>query len=85
MCSSDLDLIALMQTEADLPPYYFTLPEMGRHGQMDIPKREALMRVLRDRGFRVSRTHFEPQAIKTDATMADCIAAARICSAESVG
>ena len=78
------DLIALMQAEADLPPYYFTLPEVGRHGQMAIPKREQLMRVLRDRGFRVSRTHFEPQAIKTDATMADCIAAARICSAESV-
>ena len=82
--SQHQDLIALMQAEADLPPYYFTLPEVGRHGQMDIPKREDLMRLLRDRGFRVSLTHFEPQAIKTDATMADCVAAARSCRAESV-
>lgn len=72
-------LLTVMQAEATLPPYYFTLPEIGRHGRMDIPKRERLMAVLGDRGFRVSRTHFDAQAIKTDATLADCIAAARIC------
>jgi len=72
-------LLQVMHTEAPLPPYYFTLPEIGRHGRMDIPKREQLMAVLRDRGFQVSRTHFAAQAIKTDATLADCIAAARAC------
>ncbi len=72
-------LLKIMQAEATLPPYYFTLPEIGRHGQMDIPKRSDLMQVLRDRGFQVSLTHLEAQAIKTDATMADCIAAARQC------
>ncbi|MEO1210198.1 MAG: tRNA (guanine-N1)-methyltransferase [Cyanobacteria bacterium J06638_20] len=72
-------LMTIMQAEATLPPYYFTLSEIGRHGQMDIPKREHLMQVLRDRGFRVSRTHLEAQAIKTDATIADCIAAAKSC------
>jgi tRNA (guanine26-N2/guanine27-N2)-dimethyltransferase len=72
-------LLELMQEEADLPPYYFTLPEIGRHGQMDIPKREQLITALRDRGWRVSRTHLNAQAIKTDAPMADCIAAAKTC------
>lgn len=73
-------LLEIMQAEADLPPYYFTLPEIGRHGQMDIPRREMLMLALRDRGFRVSHTHLEAQAIKTDATIADCIAAAKTVS-----
>lgn len=72
-------LMEIMQAEATLPPYYFTLPEIGHHGQMDIPKREHLMQVLRDRGFHVSLTHLEAQAIKTDATMADCITAAKSC------
>jgi len=73
-------LLEIMHTEADFPPYYFTLPEIGRHGQMDIPKRDRLMLALRDRGFRVSRTHLDAQAIKTDATIRDCIAAAKTCA-----
>lgn len=77
------NLLALMASEATLPPYYFTLSEIGRRGRMDIPKRERLTAALRDRGFQVSRTHFEAQAIKTDAAIADCIAAARLCHASS--
>ncbi|MEL6383401.1 MAG: tRNA (guanine-N1)-methyltransferase [Cyanobacteria bacterium J06626_18] len=72
-------LLEIMQAEATMPPYYFTLPEIGRHGQMDIPKRDRLIEVLRDRGFRVSRTHLDAQAIKTDATIGECISAARAC------
>jgi tRNA (guanine26-N2/guanine27-N2)-dimethyltransferase len=72
-----VELLTIMQAEAELPPYYFTLPEIGRHGRMDIPKREQLMQALRDRGFAVSRTHFEAQAIKTTATIAECIATAK--------
>ena len=72
-----LELLNIMQAEADMPPYYFSLPEIGRQGQMDIPKRNDLMQVLRDRGFQVSRTHFDTQAIKTTAKMTDCILAAK--------
>ena len=78
-----VDLLTLMDSEATLPPYYFTLPEIGRRGRMDIPKREDLMTRLRDRGFQVSHTHFDAQAIKTDAAIADCIAAARHCHVSS--
>ncbi|MDB9528218.1 tRNA (guanine-N1)-methyltransferase [Oscillatoria sp. CS-180] len=72
-----VQLLQIMQDEAEMPPYYFTLPEIGRRGQMDIPKREHLMTVLRDRGFRVSRTHLDAQAIKSDANIFDCIKAAK--------
>ncbi|NEQ46271.1 MAG: tRNA (guanine-N1)-methyltransferase [Leptolyngbya sp. SIOISBB] len=78
-----VDLLTLMESEATLPPYYFTLPEIGRRGRMDIPKREDLMAGLRDRGFQVSRTHFDAQAIKTDAAISDCIAVARHCHVAS--
>lgn len=74
-----VDLLTLMESETTLPPYYFTLSEIGRRGRMDIPKRENLMAGLRDRGFQVSRTHFDAQAIKTDAAIADCLAVARHC------
>lgn len=72
-------LLEIMQSEAGMPPYYFTLPEIGRHGQMDIPKRDHLIMALRDRGFHASRTHLDAQAVKTDATLSDCIAVARDC------
>lgn len=66
-----------MQAEADMPPYYFTLPAIGRYGRMDIPKRDRLMAALCDRGFQVSQTHLDPQALKPDASMAKCIDAAK--------
>ncbi|NER84359.1 MAG: tRNA (guanine-N1)-methyltransferase, partial [Leptolyngbya sp. SIO1D8] len=72
-------LLNIMQAEADMPPYYFTLAEIGRHGQMDIPRRDRLMMVLRDRGFLVSRTHLDTQAIKTNASIVECIDAAKAC------
>lgn len=79
--TSVASLLALMAAEAQLPPYYFTLPAIGRYGRMDIPKRDQLIQIMRDRGFQVSGTHFDPQALKTNGTMADCIAAARQCAA----
>ncbi|MGD1859025.1 MAG: tRNA (guanine-N1)-methyltransferase [Leptolyngbyaceae cyanobacterium] len=77
--SESIKLLTLMQAEATLPPYYFTLAEIGRHGRLDIPNRDRLMQVLRHRGFQVSRTHFDPQALKTTAAIADCVVAARSC------
>lgn len=73
-------LLQIMQAEANLPPYYYPLGEIGRHGQMDIPRRDRLIVALRDRGFRASLTHLDAQAIKTDASMAECVAAAKTCS-----
>ena len=70
-------LLATMQAEAEMPPYYLTLPEIGHHGQMDIPKRDRLIMALRDHGFVASLTHLDAQAIKTNATMAECIAVAK--------
>lgn len=73
------NLLTVMQHEATLPPYYFTLPEIGRRTRIDIPKREVLMQKLKDSGYRVSLTHFEEQAVKTDASWGACLAIAKSC------
>lgn len=73
-------LLTIMRLEADMPPYYYPLGEIGRLGQMDIPRKETLLRALRDRNFRASPTHLDGQAIKTTASMAECVAIARQCS-----
>ncbi|ASC69282.1 tRNA (guanine(26)-N(2)/guanine(27)-N(2))-dimethyltransferase [Halomicronema hongdechloris C2206] len=72
-------MLEVMVAEATMPPYFFTLGEIGRRGALDIPPRAALIRGLCDRTFRATVTHLDPNAIKTDASLADCIAIARTC------
>ncbi len=71
-------LIAIMRAEADLPPYFYPLAEIGRRGKMDIPPRQALIEQLRQHGFAATKTHLSAQAIKTNAPMADCIRLAHL-------
>ncbi|NEO98180.1 MAG: tRNA (guanine-N1)-methyltransferase [Symploca sp. SIO2E9] len=72
-----LELLRVMVAEADLPPYFYTLSELGRRGKIDLPKRSHLIQSLHDLGYRASPTHINAQAIKTDADINTCIAAAR--------
>ncbi|PSP16750.1 MAG: tRNA (guanine-N1)-methyltransferase [Cyanobacteria bacterium QS_8_64_29] len=70
-------LLATMAREATMPPYFHSFQEIGRRGNLSLPKRDALLRQLQARGYRASETHLNAQAIKTDADMATCIAIAR--------
>jgi tRNA (guanine26-N2/guanine27-N2)-dimethyltransferase len=70
-------LLHLMQAEAKMPPYFYTLGEIGRRGQMDIPKRSRLQRGLLARGYCFSLTHIHPEGIKTDAPFSMCLEVAR--------
>lgn len=74
-----VQLLTIMAAEAELPPYFYTLGEIGRRGKMDIPQRSHLIRSLQAMGYRASLTHINAQAIKTDADINICIAAARNC------
>ncbi len=69
-------LLEIMAAEADMPPYFLTLQAIGRLGKLDLPKRDWLLRALQEKGFRATPTHIEPQAIKTDASLATCAATA---------
>lgn len=70
-------LLATMAAEADLPPYYYPLGELGRRGQMDIPNRDRLIAALQAQGYRATVPHCHAQAVKTDAAFADCLAIAQ--------
>jgi tRNA (guanine26-N2/guanine27-N2)-dimethyltransferase len=70
-------LLTIMESEADFPPYFYTLGEIGRIGKMDIPKRSHLIYALQAQGYRATATHLNAQAIKTDADMATCITIGR--------
>ena len=70
-------LLDLMQAEADLPPYFYTLAEIGSRGKMNLPKRSRLIQALQERDYRATATHINAEAIKTDADLLTCIALAR--------
>lgn len=72
-----VSLLARMQNEIELPPYFYPMAEMGRRGKMDIPPMLDLVERLRQRGFSAGWTHIDEQAIKTDAPFSVCLASAK--------
>jgi tRNA (guanine26-N2/guanine27-N2)-dimethyltransferase len=71
--SKRVELLREMEAEADFPPYFYTLREIGKRGRMNTPKRDNLLQALQEQGYHASSTHINPQAIKTDANLATCI------------
>ena len=67
-----------MAAEAELPPYFYTLGEIGSKGKMDLPKRSQLIAALQNKGYQATVTHINPQAIKTNADIHTCIAIAKL-------
>ncbi|EAZ90129.1 class I SAM-dependent methyltransferase [Crocosphaera chwakensis] len=71
------DLLSTMINESEFPPYFYTLGEIGRRGKLDIPKRSQLIKALHNQGFSATNTHINSQAIKTNATLKQCIEIAK--------
>ena len=63
------DLLTTMAGEIDLPPYFYTLRDIGKFGKLDLPKRSHLIQALQKQGYQAAATHINPQAIKTNASM----------------
>lgn len=60
-------LLETIAGEVEMPPFYYEGGELcSRHGLTQPPIKEVL-RALQSKGYRASRTHFSPDAIKTDA------------------
>ena len=68
------ELLGVMAAEAELPPYHFSLGEVGKWGKMDPPKRDRLIAALQSSGYTASPTQFSAQAFKTNASLHHCIA-----------
>jgi tRNA (guanine26-N2/guanine27-N2)-dimethyltransferase len=75
--SASTKLLHSMAAEAYLPPYYYTLAEIGHRGGIDIPRRNDLVKALQLKGYQATVPHLEAQAIKTNASLAECLAIAR--------
>ncbi|KAM3922820.1 TRMT1-like protein isoform 2-T2 [Leptodactylus fuscus] len=57
------------EAHADHPPFYYSI---HRHaiGGLNIPKLNKILQYLSEAGFLVSRTHFDPTGIRTNASLA---------------
>jgi len=62
------DFIRLLLEENNYAPGYIGLPELCSAHRKPIGKKtDVIMELLRSKGFKVSRTHFAPTGLKTDA------------------
>jgi len=64
-------LLKLLIEEADAPAFYYDLHHLAKVLKKEPPKMEVLFKKLKD--FKISRTHFCPTAIKTDANYSEVI------------
>ncbi len=58
--------LELMKNETGMPPYYYNVHILSK-GKGYVPKMDDIIKKIRKKGYRVSRTHFSPVSIKTDA------------------
>ncbi len=75
-----IPLLQVMQTEADVAPYFYTLQKIGQVGKLDLPKRDRLIVTLQEKGYRACVTHINSQALKTTASFRTCVEIAKTLS-----
>lgn len=75
-----LTLLQVMKAEADFPPYFYSLQNIGKAGKLSLPKRDALIKTLQKQGYRACQTHLHWQAIKTEASFTTCVETAKAMS-----
>jgi tRNA (guanine26-N2/guanine27-N2)-dimethyltransferase len=66
-------LLKLIIEESEMPAFYYDLHHLAKVLKKEPPKIEVLTEKLKSKGFKVSRTHFSPTAIKTDADYKELI------------
>jgi tRNA (guanine26-N2/guanine27-N2)-dimethyltransferase len=67
MKKEELKLLRLLVEEAEMPAFYYDLHKIAKLLKAQPPKMENVIESIKSNGFKVSRTHFSPTAIKTDA------------------
>ncbi|XP_047443845.1 TRMT1-like protein [Mugil cephalus] len=63
-------VVKKMKSDASMehPPFYYSIHRHSIRG-MNMPKLNKFLQYLTEDGFRVSRTHFDPTGVRTDATL----------------
>ncbi|MCI4371072.1 MAG: hypothetical protein L3J78_00300 [Thermoplasmata archaeon] len=70
-------LLATLQGEAGLLPFFVTTDELAARERGSPPRMDRLIDGLRAMGYRAARTHFHPRGIRTDAPFGDVVRAFR--------
>ncbi len=61
------ELISKLRDEVGMPPYYYPLDEIASKYKVKMPSVKEVIERLKDLGYKASRFHGDPVAIKTDA------------------
>jgi tRNA (guanine26-N2/guanine27-N2)-dimethyltransferase len=62
------DMLTLLVSEVGMPPYYYNIHKITKlRGKGVIPKMGIILTRIKDKGYKVTRTHFSDVSIKTDA------------------
>lgn len=64
--------VELMREELDVPFHYDTHALARRHN-LQVGKLAGIIEALRERGYRATKTHFSPTAVKTDASFEEVL------------
>ena len=67
MKKDESKLLETIIEESEMPAFYYDIHYLSKKLKKETPSFEDLMNRLKARGFRTSRTHFCPTAIKCNA------------------
>lgn len=70
-------VLELALEEASSPPTYYSLPVLCHFLNVSIPPVREVVGALRERGWLATRTHFDTQAVKTDAPAREVVEVVR--------
>lgn len=65
------DFLKLLDDEAEMKVPFYDLHEMSSAADVSVPKRDEFIEALREKGYPVARTHFEPTGFRTEAHIED--------------
>ncbi|QLJ52652.1 MAG: tRNA (guanine(26)-N(2))-dimethyltransferase [Candidatus Fermentimicrarchaeum limneticum] len=61
------ETLSIMQEETGMPPTYFDLHKIAEKAKKSPPNFESFVKRLREGGFRVSKTHFKSNSVRSNA------------------
>ena len=67
------DILEKVHAEAEIVTPFYDLHELASRHDVSVPKRDSVIEALREKGYPVSRTHFGPTGIRTDAPFEDIL------------
>ncbi len=67
----DEELISLWKDECEMPPFFYDTNTLGSYFKIAPPSMKDFESKIKEAGFDISRTHFKPTGLKTNATCND--------------